>query len=174
MAHLWYLHLVRTSWGCSLSSSWELEHTALVLCVRVLITLYVQARLWYLSHWKYKSVWVGFLYTLVVRVPSCCGVTSASSNSMEPSGLVSSVVNMMEGSTEIMCCKNTSLCDCSSMKKVSSTFFPYLRRVHCWCSGPVLKWLHVWISHTGTHRRPHGYPFGWFIKLTLEQEVGVT
>ena len=77
-AHFGYLYLERTSWRCfsSLSSSLEFEHTALALCVRVLITLYLQARLWWLSHWRYKSVWVGFLYILVVRVPSSCGVTS--------------------------------------------------------------------------------------------------
>ena len=45
----------------SVLSSSELEHTALALCVRVLITLNLQARLWWLSHWRYKSVCVGFL-----------------------------------------------------------------------------------------------------------------
>ena len=75
--------------------------------MRVLITLYLRARLWWLSHRRYKSVWVGFLYTLVIRVPSFCGVMSVSRNDMEPSGLVSSVVNMMAGSTELICCKNS-------------------------------------------------------------------
>ena len=42
---------------------------------------------------------------------------------MEPSGLVSSVLNMMEGSTELMCCKNSSYYDCRSMTKVSSIYF---------------------------------------------------
>ena len=127
-----YLHWERTSWRCfsSLSSSLEFEHTTLDLCVRVLITLYLQARLWWLSNWRYKSVWVGFLYTLVVRVPSSCGVTSVSRNGMGPSCLVSSVVKLMEqstellmeGSTEIMCYSNSSFCDCCTMTKVSSTY----------------------------------------------------
>ena len=41
---------------------------------------------------------------------------------MEPSGLVSSVVNMMEGSIELMSCKNSPLWDCYCMAKVSSTY----------------------------------------------------
>ena len=38
------------------------------LCVRVLITLYLAAKLWLLSHWSYRSVCVGFLYTPMVKV----------------------------------------------------------------------------------------------------------
>ena len=41
---------------------------------------------------------------------------------MEPSSLVSSVVKLMEGSTGLMCCKNSSFCDCCSMTKVLSTY----------------------------------------------------
>ena len=123
MAHLGYLHCVRTSSRCfnSSFSSWELEHTALALCVRVLITLYLQARLWWLSHCRYWSVWVGFLYTLVVNVPSSWGVTKMSKKGIEPSCLCSSVVNCMAGSTEFMCCRNSSLLFCCKMTNVSST-----------------------------------------------------
>ena len=71
------------------------------------------------------SVWVGFLYTLVVRVPSSCGVTSLSRNGMEPSCLVSSVVRFMEGSTELMCCRNSSFCNCCSITKMSPTYLFY-------------------------------------------------
>ena len=60
----------------------------LSLCVRDLITLYFAARLWLLSHWGYRSVWVGFLYTFVVKVPSDWGVTNMSKKEMEPSGLL--------------------------------------------------------------------------------------
>ena len=41
---------------------------------------------------------------------------------MEPSCLAYSVVNWMDGSTELMCCLNSSLCDCCRMTKVSSTY----------------------------------------------------
>ena len=75
MAQLGYLHCVGTSSRCfnSSFSSWELEQTAFALCVRVLIALYLQARLWWLSLCRYWSVWMGFLYTLVVNVPSSWG-----------------------------------------------------------------------------------------------------
>ena len=44
---------------------------------------------------------------------------------MEPSCLASSAVKRMEGSTELMCCRNSSLCDCCNMTKVSSTYIPH-------------------------------------------------
>ena len=57
IAHFGYLHWCRTSCRCCNSSlsSLELEHTALALCVRMLLTLYLQARLWWLFCWRYKS-----------------------------------------------------------------------------------------------------------------------
>ena len=72
MAHLGYLHSLRTFSRCcnSLFNNFGVEHVVLALCVRVLITLYFDARLWLLSHCRYRSVWVGFLYTFVVNVPS--------------------------------------------------------------------------------------------------------
>ena len=39
----------------------------MVLCAKLLMTLNLAARLWYLSPNKYKSVYVGFLYTVVQR-----------------------------------------------------------------------------------------------------------
>ena len=41
---------------------------------------------------------------------------------MKPSYLVSSVEKLMEGSIELMCCRNSSFCDCCFMAKVSSTY----------------------------------------------------
>ena len=69
-AHLGYLQFVRvcSRWCNSSFSSLEVEQTAFALCVRELITLYLQARLWWLSNCRYWSVWVGFLYTLDVKV----------------------------------------------------------------------------------------------------------
>ena len=75
------------------------EHKVLALCVRVLITLYLEAKLWLLSHWRYWVVWVGFLYTFVVKVPSALDVIKRSKNGMEPSGPASSMVNLMDVST---------------------------------------------------------------------------
>ena len=111
IASLGYLHCIRTFSRCckSLVSSCWVEHMVLALCVRVLITLYLDARLWWLSHWRYKSVWVGFLYKPVVKVPSVWGVIKISRNGMEPSGLASSTVNWMEGSS-VLCVRRIPPC----------------------------------------------------------------
>ena len=76
IAHLAYLQPINAFSKCSNSCLVEsgVEHSVLALCVRVLITLYLEAKLWLLSHWRYWSVWVGFLYTFVVNVPSVSGV----------------------------------------------------------------------------------------------------
>ena len=162
MAHFGYLHFIRTSSRCCISSlsSLGVEHTTLSLCVRVLITLYLYDRLWWLSHCSYKSVWVGFLYTFV-RVPSAWGVIIVSRNGMEPSGLVSSAVNMMEGSTELMFCKIFfSVWLLLYDKSVIYISFPYPRRAYRCCYGSVFKWLHIWISYNWAHRRPQSCPLG--------------
>ena len=77
---------------------------------RVLITLYLAAMLWLLSHGRYRSVCVGFLYTPMVKVPSSSGLMMVPRKGMEPSSLASSTVNLMEGSTEFKCWRNSSLC----------------------------------------------------------------
>ena len=58
----------------------------------------------------------------MVKVSSACGVMMVSRKGMEPSDLDSSTVNWMEGSTELMCLKNPSLCDWCCITKVSSTY----------------------------------------------------
>ena len=116
MAHLGYLQCLRTSSRCfnSIFTNSGVENTTQTLCVRVLITLYFYARLWLLSHWRYWSVWVGFLYTFVVKVPSGMGITKMSKDGMEPSGPASSTVNWKDVSTVLICWKNSILCDSSS------------------------------------------------------------
>ena len=121
-AHSQYLHLVRTFWRCSSSCNccW-LEHTAYALQYSVLITLYFADMAWWPSHCKYWSVWVGFLYTVVTKLPSDYGMTSVSKKDMEPSALVFSAVNWMPSSKELMCCRNLSLCTALMTTKASST-----------------------------------------------------
>ena len=58
----------------------------------------------------------------MVKVLSACDVTMVSGNGMEPSDLVSSIVNWMDGSTELMCFKNSSLCNWCWITKMSSTY----------------------------------------------------
>ena len=80
IAHLGYLHRPSTSsrWCNSLLSNCGVEKMVCALCVKVLITLYLADKLWLLSHGRYKSVWVGFLYTPMVKVPSVSGVMMVS------------------------------------------------------------------------------------------------
>ena len=124
VAHLGYLHYLRTSSRCcsSLFNNSCVEHMVLALCVRVLITLHFDARLCLLSHWRYWPVWVGFLYTFVVKVPSGWDVTKMSRNGMEPSSPASFTVNWMDVSTVLICWKNSTLCDFCWTTKVSSTY----------------------------------------------------
>ena len=70
-AHAGSLFSIRTLCRCSSSffSSRGLEHTALMLWYNMLTTLFFFAAVvWWLSHCRYKSVWVGFLYTVVLKV----------------------------------------------------------------------------------------------------------
>ena len=114
-----YLHICSSClrWSSSLLSNCGLEQTGLALCVKVLVTLNLTARLWLLSHSKYRSVWVGFLYTLVVKELSGSGITRVSKKGMDPSALVSSTVKLMFGSMLLMCLWSLSFLDNSMTTK---------------------------------------------------------
>ena len=120
-AHLGYLHLVRAFLRCPFSclSSSGLLHTVWALWERVLMTLNLAERLWWLSHCKYWSVWVGFLYTVMDRLPSTSGFTMVSKKGIEPSSLLSSTVNFIAGSTLFMCCRKPCLLASLWITKVS-------------------------------------------------------
>ena len=62
-AHTGYVQLLRAllRWSSSSFSRWWLEQTVLALCLRVLMTLYLADRWRWLSHCRYKSVYVGFV-----------------------------------------------------------------------------------------------------------------
>ena len=122
-AHLGYLHWVRAFLRCSLSClrNSGLLHTVLTLWERVLITLNLAERLWLLSHCRYWSVRVGFLYIVMDRAPFSSGFTMVSKKGMEPSSLLSSTVNFMAGSTLLMCWRKSCLLTSLWMTKVSST-----------------------------------------------------
>ena len=86
MAQLGYLHLPRASLRCfnsSLRSSGVLQ-TTLALWVSIPMTLYLEDKLWWLSHCKYWSVWVGFQYTWKERELSARGVTRVSRKGIAP------------------------------------------------------------------------------------------
>ena len=54
------------------------------LWVSVPMTLYLAEILWWLSHCKYWSVWVGFWYTVMDKEPSACGVIKVSRKGIAP------------------------------------------------------------------------------------------
>ena len=123
IAHVGYLHLVSASsrWCSSdLNSSFS-EQMVLALYCREPITLYFDETWWLLSHWSYKSVCVGFLYTIVFRFPSSSGIIRTSRKGMEPSMPAFSVVNCMCWSILFRCSRKLVLCGNSRMVKVSST-----------------------------------------------------
>ena len=138
IAHFGYLHSPSTSSRCCnlLLSKCGVEQMVCALCVKVLITLYLADKLWLLSHGRYKSVWVGFLYTPMVQVLSVFGVMMVSKKGMEESSLDSSTVNWMEGSIELMCLRNSSLCYWCWITKVSSTYL-----FHILGGAVLLRWL---------------------------------
>ena len=96
MAQCGYLHLTRASLR-SCNSFWTssgLVQTVLALWVSVPMTLYLADRLWWLSHCKYWSVWVGLQYTVMERELSAWGVTKVSRKGMAPSPWWPSTVNL--------------------------------------------------------------------------------
>ena len=97
-------------------------HTVEALWERVWMTLNLAERWWWLSHCKYWSVCVGFLYTVMDREPSASGLTIVSKKGMEPSSLLSSTVNLRAGSTLLMCWRKPYLLASLWMTKVSSTY----------------------------------------------------
>ena len=108
-AHLGYLHLVRAFLSVHLLFLCGATQACCTqwrpLWERVWITLNLAERWWWLSHCKYWSVCVGFLYTVIDREPSTSGLTIVSKKGMDPSSLLSSTVNLMAGSTLLMCWK---------------------------------------------------------------------
>ena len=123
-AHLGYLHWMRAflRWSFSCLSNSGLPHTVLALWEMVLIAMNLAERLWWLSHCKYWSVWVGFLYTVMDRLLFTSGFTMVPKKGMEPSYLLSYTVNLMAGSTLLMCWRKPCLLASLWITKVSSTY----------------------------------------------------
>ena len=122
-AHLGYLHWVSAflRWPISLQRSSGLLHTVLAQWMRVLIALNFAER-WWLSFCRYWSVWVGFLYTIMNRLPSASSLTIVSKKEMAPSSLLFSTVNWMVRSTLVICHMKSCLLTSFWMTKVSSTY----------------------------------------------------
>ena len=89
-------------WSSSLSMLSCVDENVMALCARVLKTLCLAVMWWLLSQCKYCSVWVDFLYTVVLRVLSGWMVMRVSRNGSE-SCCVGSTVNWMCGSRLLIC-----------------------------------------------------------------------
>ena len=123
MAQGGYLHLTRASLRCA-SSFWSssgLVQTVLALWVSVSMTPYLVYKLWWLSHCKYWSVWVGLWYTVNDRELSASGVTKVSRKGMPPFPWVPSTVNVIAGSMLLICSRNSCLWVLCWVTHVSST-----------------------------------------------------
>ena len=124
-AHAGYLQVDRAlyRWSSSFFNNLGSEQMVLALWSRVAITLYLDGSVWWLSHCRYRSVCVGFLKTVLLRLPSSFGITNTSRNGMDPSSLCSYQVNWICWSIELMWSRKVLLWDDSKMVKVSSTYF---------------------------------------------------
>ena len=162
-AHLAYLQLVRAflRWSFSLGSNSGLLHTVEALWERVWMTLNLAERWWWLSHCRYWSVCVGFLYTDKDREPSPSGLTIVSKEGMDPSSLLSSTVNLIAGSTLLMCWRKPCLLTSLWMTKVSSTYLCQNLGGGEQCLGlcalstPYIDWLQWgWLGNPWQHPQP--------------------
>ena len=118
-----YLHFFSAWKRCcsSLCNTCWFEQMVFALWYNVPTTLYFDGIVWWLSHCKYKAVCVGFLYIEVWRLPSSMGVIRISKRGMDPSGLVSSLVNFILGLMVFKCSRKLFLCCFLMIVNVSST-----------------------------------------------------
>ena len=128
MAHLGYLQWASAfqRWFISFWRRSGLLQTVLALWVGVLITLYIADRWWWLSHFRYWSVWVGFLYTVIESSPLASGLTMVSKKGIAPSSSFSSTVNLMARSTLLMCSRKFCLLSYFWITNVSSTYISHI------------------------------------------------
>ena len=125
------------------------------------MTLNLAERWWWLSHCRYWSVCVGFLYTVMDREPSTSGLTIVSKKGMEPSSLLSSTVNLIAGSTLFMCCRKPCLLASLWITKVSSKYLCQNLGGGGQClelfapSTPCISWLQWgWQGNPWQHPQP--------------------
>ena len=144
-----------------------LDQTTFAPNANVLNTLFLAEMKWLLTQWRYWSMCVGFLYTVVTKVLLGLGETRMSRTDKVPSWLGSSVVKCMCGSCELMCCSDCWLCFACWMTKVSSTNLSHKQGVYgaelmaltsnffpCWQLGDW--WGNPWQCHGPVHNPYHG------------------
>ena len=156
-AHTGYLHLLSAClrWSSSSLTSWLLEQTVLVLFLRVLITLNIADRWWWLSHCKYKSVCGHSVHRCKERIIRLWHHYCIK----EGDGPIS---------FGIFCCKLDIwvhlvdvlqelffLCRLYDYKSVIYISLPYSWRMFTCVDDLHLKVLHVEFCHNWADRRPH-------------------
>ena len=92
---------------------------------------------WWLSHCKYCSLYIGFLKTIIIKLPSDCGMTKVSRKGIGVSARVFSALNFMPSSWRCYDWKKYSLCVDFMTTKVSSTNLFH----RLWGWGDVLRAL---------------------------------
>ena len=173
IAHVGYFHLVSASsrWCYSDFNSSLLEQMVFALCCSEPTTLYLDETVWLLSHWRYRSMCVGFLYTVVLRFPSPSGIISTSRNLWNHHHLL---LHLWTG------CAHLYYLDVPGNLSSGMTAGWWMchpqifsRKGGMWCciDGLVFKLLHIKVCHNGTYRRSHGSTFLLFIKPALENET---
>ena len=147
MAQMGYLHLVSALKRCSSSScnTWGVVQTVAALWYRVPATVYLGGIVWWLSHCRYRSVWVVFLNTDVFKLPSSSGVSRMSRKGIDPSSLTSSQVNFILGCIKFRCCRQLSLLFFLIIVNVSSRNL--FHRI-----GGVVDVLMAWISSSSMNK----------------------
>ena len=173
MAHLGYLQWLSAflRWSNSLWRSSGLLHTVLALWVRVLITLYLADKWRWLSHCRYWSMWVGFLYTVMYSVLSASGLTMVSKKGVAPFSLLSSTVKIMAGSTLLMCYRKCCLYPSFWMTNMSCTYLSH-------SLGGKWQYFEIFAQSIPCRGKP---PWGWlgchcsslnlFIEFALEGKI---
>ena len=144
-ANAGYLHFVSALYRCSSSccNNWGVEQMVWVLWWRVPITQYLDGIVWWLSHCKYKSVWVCFLYTVALRLPSSFGVISMSKNGVEPSSVESLLVNWMYWPIELMWSKNFFYVLTGWLWRCHLQIFSRVKGVWWCCNAYYFKIFHI-------------------------------
>ena len=123
-AHLGYLHWVSAllRWAFLFGEKLRIATYCLGPIGKGVDNTKLGWEVWWLSHCRYWSVWVGFLYIVMDRFPSVSGFTTLPKKGMTPSSLLFSTVNWMTGSTLLICCRKSFLWIFFWMTNVSSTY----------------------------------------------------
>ena len=155
----------------SLCIGFVLAHTVLFLCVRVFKMLYLAERLWWMSQWRYSSVWVGFLYTEVSKyvVPSWGDKSVQEWNGSIAAGNVCWTV----------CVDQWNWCDVGTAgcvlllddKGVINIPKPKPGWMGSSADGLWFKLIYEQVSYIGTNGGTHGSAMDMFIIHTLKEKI---